>query len=104
METDNIDFVEQALKKHRTDESEYVNTTFILPTSNDVERLFSLTKRVFAPNRQSLKDETLEMLVFLRLNRQLWSVATVSKVRNDPTPEEPSNLDQILGTDDEDEF
>lgn len=106
---DSEDFVTQALKKHKADTSEYIDTRFVLPTSNDVERLFSLTKRVFSPLRQSLKYETLEMLIYLKVNRELWSVATVSQVRNkeeDRTEEEPEiyRMIELLSSDDEDDY
>ncbi len=47
-----------------------------------VERLFSLAKRVFSPHRRRLSTKTLEALLFLNQNRQLWNLSTVASVVN----------------------
>ena len=92
-----MSFAERILKKQRLDEnrnrtiSAYVSTKFISPTSNDVERLFSLSKRIFSEKRRGLKPETLESLVFLKTNRCLWNLALVSLVVNE---EEPCNEEE----------
>jgi hypothetical protein len=57
--------------------SSYINLDFIVPTSNCVERLFSLAKHVFRPSRQSLLPYNLEAIMFLKANRELWDINVV---------------------------
>ena len=81
-----LSFAERALKRQRvqdkTEGSKYINTRFLLPTSRVVERLFSLAKRVFSPHRRRLSTKTLDALLFLNQNRQLWNLSTVASVVN----------------------
>ncbi|KAG2808954.1 hypothetical protein PC118_g22295 [Phytophthora cactorum] len=69
-----VSFAQQALKRRRlTGPSEvYVDTAFILPTSNICERLFSQSKLIFTDQRRVMKPATLEMLVLLKANCTLW--------------------------------
>ena len=71
----------------KTEGSKYINTRFLLPTSYVVERLFSLAKRVFSPHWGRLSTKTLDALLFLNQNRQLWNlsmlVASVVNGRDD---------------------
>jgi hypothetical protein len=82
-----LSFAERALKRQRvqdkTEGSKYVNTRFLLPTSCVVERLFSQAKRVFSPHRRRLNTKTLEALLFLNQNRELWNLSTVALVVNE---------------------
>ena len=55
----------------------------MLPTSNDVERLFSMSKRIYSVKRRSLSPTTLEGLVFLKCNRGLWNLSLVGVVANE---------------------
>ena len=78
-----LSIVERALKKQRLKmkhPSSYIDTKFLLPTTNHVERLFSMSKRVFSSKRRSLLPRTLEALVFLKQNRSLWNLSMVSSV------------------------
>ena len=71
-------FAERALKRSRittVSSNQFINTNFLLPTSNDVERLFSMSKRIFTVKRRSLARSTLEALMFLNRNRALWNQA-----------------------------
>lgn len=80
-----LSFAERALKWQRKQQStisDYIDTRFLLPTSNHVERLFSMSKRIFSDRRRSMLPRTLEALVFLKQNRRLWNSALVSTVLN----------------------
>ena len=77
-----MSFAERALKRVRVQEKIYQNLSFICPTSNVVERLFSTAKFVFSDLRRSLLPRNLEMLLFLKLNRDLWDLGLVGKVVN----------------------
>ncbi|KAG6951257.1 hypothetical protein JG688_00013807 [Phytophthora aleatoria] len=49
------------------------------PTSNTVERFFSVGKATFGLQRQRLQPATLEMILFLRMNDALWDSNVVSE-------------------------
>ena len=78
-----MSLVERALKKQRlkvAHSSSYMDTKFLLPTTNHVERLFSMSKRVFSSKRRSFLPRTLKALMFLKQNRCLWNLTMVSSV------------------------
>ena len=68
------DFAEALIKKRRlemsqkTVKSSFINTKFILPTSNRVERFFSGAACSINDLRQSLLPQNLEMQLLLKLN------------------------------------
>ena len=82
-----LSFAERALKPQhvhdKTEGSKYISTRLLLPTSCVVERLFSQAKRVFSPHRRRLNIKTLEALLLLNQNRQLWNLSTVASVVNE---------------------
>jgi hypothetical protein len=100
IEDGKMSFAERALKSQRKVENKsntrYIDTQFVLPTSNIAERLFSMAKRVFNPHRRSLHPRTLEALLFLNQSRSLWSLPLVTMVVN----KTPSKTDD--GDEDED--
>ncbi|EGZ11647.1 hypothetical protein PHYSODRAFT_515257 [Phytophthora sojae] len=49
----------------------------ILPTSNIVERLFSVARMVLRNEMKCLTPLTLEMILFLKVNGSYWNVSTV---------------------------
>ncbi|KAF4132753.1 hypothetical protein GN958_ATG18051 [Phytophthora infestans] len=53
--------------------------TWIPPTSNDVERLFSRAGTVLSRLRRSLNPMTLETVLFLQFNRSLWDASAVAE-------------------------
>eukprot|EP00644_Phytophthora_capsici_P002609 jgi/Phyca11/105571/e_gw1.11.550.1 len=59
----------------------YLNVAFIPPTSNECERFFSAVKLVFTDLRKRLEPETLEALMSLSINGDLWDVHSVEEVR-----------------------
>lgn len=63
--------------------SAHIVTRFILPTSDHVERLFSISKRIFSYRRRRLPPRTLEVLLFLERNSAVWNMALVSILIND---------------------
>ena len=52
---------------------DYIDLKILVPTSNCVERLFSIAKYVYTPQRQSMLPMNLEMLLFLRVNEPIWT-------------------------------
>jgi hypothetical protein len=59
--------------------SKYINLKIVCPTSNCVERFFSLCGIVWSKLRRRLLPKNLEMLLFLKMNRRFWDKNTVRK-------------------------
>jgi hypothetical protein len=70
--------VQQALKKCKVvKRSRFVDVAFIGPPSNECERYFSSVKLVYSDLRKRLDASTLEMLMFLLYNKDIWDVYTL---------------------------
>ena len=65
-----------------TTSSDYFDLHFLLPTSNLLERFFSVAGLALTNLRQRLTPEHLEQQLFLKANSKLWNIHTVSKVLN----------------------
>jgi len=77
-----LSLVQQAFKKRRTAKrSMYDNVAYIPPTSNECERFFSAVKLVYSDLRKRLDPSTLEMIMLIMYNRDMWDVYTVESVR-----------------------
>lgn len=50
---------------------------YIPPTSNVAERFFSQAGIVLSPLRQAMAPVQLENILFLKMNRRFWNLATV---------------------------
>ena len=71
----------QALKKKRkVITNEFIDMSFIPPTSNIVERLFSAARLVLTDYRKSMSPYTFECVMFLKINRELWDASLVSNI------------------------
>lgn len=69
------------VKRIRVDaDSAYYDLSYITPTSVTVERLFSRVNFLLGLRRHSMDEETVNALLFLEFNRQLWNVQDVSVV------------------------
>jgi hypothetical protein len=60
--------------------SKYRSLAHIAPTSVIVERLFSRAKLIMTPHRRCMDPSTLEMLLLLRYNKDLWTPFTLDAV------------------------
>ena len=98
-----LSIVEGAMKRQKlkTKIPTYVDTRFLIPTTNHVERLFSMGKRVFSSKRRSLLPRTLEALVFLKQNCKFWDVNLVSALVNETPHINEADLPDYPDTDDE---
>jgi hypothetical protein len=56
-----------------------METNWIAPTSVEVERLFSNAKNVLTEKRKALKNENVEILLFLKANRSLIDIQLLNK-------------------------
>jgi hypothetical protein len=84
-EEDDVEsFASRALKKRRVTRrvDRYMDVGFIPPTSNECERFFSRVKLVYTDLRKSMDRSTLETLMFLNVNREMWDVYAIETVRN----------------------
>ncbi|KAG3140836.1 hypothetical protein PI126_g15792 [Phytophthora idaei] len=57
----------------------YMLLVALPPTSNIVERLFSVAHAVLRHERHSLSPMMLEMILFLKMNAPRWDVVTVEQ-------------------------
>ena len=78
---DDLSFADQVLKKQRL--SQYQDLSFIPPTSNLAERFFSAASFVMTDLRKSTLPKNLEMIMFLKCNRELWDAKLIAKVFNE---------------------
>lgn len=58
----------------------YMNTRFILPTSNVSDRRFSMVGYAFGDRRKGTLPANFEMPFFLRANSDLWGVSDVQYI------------------------
>ena len=82
-DVDDNNFAVQILKKARKNSNDlYTNLKFIPPTSNVVERFFSVTKYVYSDHRQSMTIEHLENILFLKMHIDLWKPSDIQIIIN----------------------
>ena len=70
---------ESYMEKVRINGKQAKNTNYrsmnhVSSTSNAVERLFSKAKLVITPQRRCMDPSTLEAIIMLRYNRDLWDI------------------------------
>ncbi|EGZ14217.1 hypothetical protein PHYSODRAFT_415288, partial [Phytophthora sojae] len=72
-------FVERLQKRRRLiqHQHQYKLLRSIPPTSNVVERFFSVARITLGHERNGLHPITLEQILFLRQNASYWNVGTV---------------------------
>ncbi|GMF43775.1 unnamed protein product [Phytophthora fragariaefolia] len=72
-------FADRILKRRKVEvaPSAYELLAIIPPTSNIVERLFSVARMVLRYERNRMTPLTLEMVMFLKVNEGYWDVTTV---------------------------
>ncbi|DBA01748.1 TPA: hypothetical protein N0F65_010158 [Lagenidium giganteum] len=67
-------------KQKRSHHVNYIDLRWIPSTSNVSERFF-VAKLVYSDLRKSLDADTLEVLLFLLFNRDMWNVNTIQEIR-----------------------
>ena len=82
--SDDDDFASMILKMRAkvTTSSDNFDLHCLLPTSNLLERFFSVAGLALTNLRQRLTPELLEQQLFPNANSKLWNIHTVSKVLN----------------------
>ncbi len=71
-----------AQKKRKVAKNEYVDLSYVPPTSNVVERLFSAARLVLTDYRKSMTPYTFECIMFLKINRDYWDIDLVATIVN----------------------
>ena len=61
----------------------YVGTRYIIPTSNDCERLFSKVGYLLNDRRKSVLPIDLEAQLFLNVNNDLWTNKDILNLAKD---------------------
>lgn len=86
--TKTISFADQIVKKRRMEISGegvgYMQTLFLLPTSNIVERLFSKAGWALSDRRSRLSPEHFEQQIFLFLNSKYWNQTDINSILVEP--------------------
>ncbi|EGZ16541.1 hypothetical protein PHYSODRAFT_330604 [Phytophthora sojae] len=76
-----LSIVQQAFKRCKVAKHpRYTGVVFAPYTSNECERFFSATKLVYSDLRKRMDASTLETLMFLMYNKDMWDVYTVEAV------------------------
>ena len=60
--------------------AEFKSNLHVSPTSTIVERTFSRAGIIMRPHRRHMDPSTLEMLLMLRLNKDMWSEKTIQDI------------------------
>lgn len=82
--------------------SRYVNLSYILPASNVVDMLFPSSRILWREERRKMTPAALEVMMYLKINRDLWDQNLVFKIRRDPRPR-PASRDVLQGEGEGDE-
>ena len=77
---------EQRVKRSRIN-GQIRSMTHISPTSNIVERLFSNAKLIMTDQRRSMDPSTLETILMLKLNKDLWDARDIERIRRQAADE-----------------
>ena len=81
--------------------SAYRDTRHVHPTTNALERLFSRCKLNMTALRKKMDPDSLDMLMFLKANKELWPDAkAVQRLLDSLTPDDWANVD--VGDEEED--
>ena len=73
-------------RKKRRITKKYIDVSLLPVSSNVVERFFSQVKLNLTNLRNNLLPSTVEILMFLKMNRHLWGPLQVQKAMNMPVP------------------
>ena len=85
---ENFSYAQRKLKKQKlgiSEDDDYMDVRFLIPTSNICERLFSQAGACLNERRLATLPINAEFQMFLRLNMNLWNIDTVNDIwRHDP--------------------
>mmetsp|Transcript_26137 Transcript_26137/g.38714 ORF Transcript_26137/g.38714 Transcript_26137/m.38714 type:complete len:134 (-) Transcript_26137:76-477(-) len=100
VEVTNVRNAAAAFESHRASkklrrqlDTKYRSTKHVYCTTNVVERLFSRAKIITTHLRQGMTTRRLELFLFLRFNKHLWTAKTVQQVIDDGPSDQDENED-----------
>eukprot|EP00602_Paraphysomonas_sp_CaronLab_P013627 CAMPEP_0185042242 /NCGR_PEP_ID=MMETSP1103-20130426/42236_1 /TAXON_ID=36769 /ORGANISM="Paraphysomonas bandaiensis, Strain Caron Lab Isolate" /LENGTH=429 /DNA_ID=CAMNT_0027582275 /DNA_START=560 /DNA_END=1849 /DNA_ORIENTATION=- len=100
VEVENVRNAAAAFESHRASkklrrqlDTKYRSTKHVYCTTNVVERLFSRAKIITTHLRQGMTTRRLELFLFLRFNKHLWTAKTVQQVIDDGPSDQDENED-----------
>ena len=66
-------------KKRRTEGNDcgYINVDFILGSTAEIERIWSIAKYLLSDNRKKIEPEVFEALLFLKANHAYWDINNI---------------------------
>jgi len=73
----------------------YECTDHVARCSDVCERLFSRASLVMTPNRKQMDPSTLEMILMLRTNMELWDATTIQQIMDSEKDAARQRRDQI---------
>ena len=91
-------------KRQRIDTSKYRTTIHVLPQSNLCERLFSHAKIIMSDRRKHMKPQTLNDVLLLKANRQLWGPGLIQAILNAQKEAGDSDNDEDDGDEDDSDY
>ena len=69
--------LERKRQKLEKKECMYINCDFILGSTAEIERLWSVAKNIMRDNRKHMEPILFEALIFLKVNRSYWDISSV---------------------------
>ncbi len=82
-EEESLSLAARALKRRKLQQRTsacYVDTRFVVPTSNMCERLFSVAGWALNGRRKRILPKNFEVQIFLHENREMWSIHDVDRI------------------------
>jgi len=86
-----IEAVKLRIARKKSRKTRYMNLAWIPATTCEVERLFSVCKHIYSEFRKAMTPETMEILLYLRVNRQYWNILTVAHAVNAVNDDDDDN-------------
>lgn len=80
------ELISRKRRRNSKEHEQYIDCSFLVATSNTVERLFSQCKYVLTDQRKSMPPIIFEAIIFLKMNRDFWDVAMLASAMKTETP------------------
>ncbi|OAF67176.1 hypothetical protein A3Q56_05083 [Intoshia linei] len=67
-------------KKSNSNDTEYLNSKFIVPTFDMIEKFFNVAEFTYTNLKKRLLPSNLENHLFLKLNKKFWDTETIQNM------------------------
>ncbi len=105
---DPIELIKKAVERPTVQDNDpYINCDFILCSSAEVERVWSMCLNLLTMSRAGMFPITLEAIIYLKYNKSWWGMAEVQEaLNNDEIDGLNEDMEAVLNMadDEEDEF